>query len=318
MLKKATIYKLIPFIISIIFSIYIGSLPLLEFADRSNYLTHIMIADLILNGFLNDGILTLLVNEPLWFYFMLTLRNFFAEENALNIITYLVPFLFSYAILSSNVKYFPVLIIILLMPLHFANTIMQLRQGLASAIFMLGFFSENKFFKNSFIMMSPFIHGTFIVLVPIYYFYQRFDFRKLSLNLRSFALILFSIIIVFILPNVAMLAGARQASRYEFDTSSGSGGMFAFWLFLILLAFLQGRNFQTKYLFEINCVILFLAMYFPYPIAGRIFNSVMPLVMISFLNMTGKHKYIYISAIVSLLIYFWYVRNFSLYWLLKG
>jgi hypothetical protein len=317
MLKKTTLYKLTPIIVSIIFSGYIGSLPLLEFKDRSSYLVHISRADLILLENFKDGILTFFANEPLWFCFIATLRNFFTEENVLNIITYLVPFLFSYAILSSNIKlkYFPILIIILLMPLHLANIIMQLRQGLASAIFMLGFFSKNKYLKNRLIIISPFIHATFIVLVPIYYFYQRFDFRKLSLNLRSFVLIIFSAITIFILPTVAMIAGARQFSRYEFDTSSGTGGMFLYWLFLLLLTFLEGRKFQTKHLFEVNGVILFLLMYFLYPIAGRIFNSIMPLVMISFLSMTGKQKFFNISAITFLFIFLWVGKNFSLYWL---
>jgi uncharacterized membrane protein YphA (DoxX/SURF4 family) len=69
---------------------------------------------------------------------------------------------------------------------------------------------------------------------------------------------------------------------------------------------IQPRPFKWDHSFEIGTIIFYLATYFLSPFSARIFESTLPLVLLSGLKMRGFGRIIFLTLIVILFILDWF------------
>ena len=136
--------------------------------DRGNYLIYAENSLIIVGRYLDESILALFFNEPVWLMINIVLSSFLEPQNTLRTIIFVSSFTVSFLLLRNNLRYFWILLIILAFPNVIKNFIIHIRQGLAIAFFLIGWFSSSKSTKYFFFILSPFVHTSFFIVVSIY------------------------------------------------------------------------------------------------------------------------------------------------------
>lgn len=276
-------------------------LPVDAFKDRDNYLVYAADSGTVMAGYLDSGILTFLVNEPLFLFANYLLSLFMGPEAVLSLLVFGFAFLFAYSMLGYNRKLIFLLLIALLLPQVLKNHVVQLRQGYAVALFTYAWLYLDGSKKLFVIALTPFIHASFFIVgcfLVVYWFsiWVRFKF-----DFRSAVFFSISAVSVFLIFFVADLLGSRQATRYSVTDLNVSGIAFAFWGLVFLIFCLQPREWYEKHAFAALFVLVYLGMYFTSPLSGRVFESVLPLVLIAGFSTRGYYQYAFISLF---LVYF--------------
>ena len=78
-----------------------------------------------------------------------------------------------------------------------------------------------------------------------------------------------------------------------------SGVGFLFWGAMLIILLLQGRQFIHKYSVAIGILIFYLASYFFTPIAGRVFESGVLLVLLAVLATTGWRRIMALTVLLA-------------------
>lgn len=266
--------------------------------DRINYLMYAENSLLIVARYLNESILTLLFNEPVWLLINIILSFFLEPQNTLRTIIFFSSFSVSFLLLRNNLQYFWILLIILVFPSVIKNFIIHLRQGLAIAFFLIGWFSLSKSKKYFFFALSPFVHASFFLVIALYFLTSMLQKMKFAFDLRLIIYLIIGVVISFGLGFIASLLGMRQANEYEFTAASSSGLGFLFWLAILLTYMSNGKEYLRKNSFILGMIVFYLVTYFFVEVTARIFESVIILVLLASLELKLKQKYIVFCMIV--------------------
>lgn len=283
---------------SLLFGFVLASLPIDKFVDRDNYLNYLQfgaVQGLLLSSDY-ESLIARLFNDPLWLAINLLLSLNFDPENALRLLIFSSSYLFlKYTIkqISDEHKYTLLALLIILIVLNpqiLKNYIVHLRQGLAIAVFLLMLPANAKQkidFKYAAIIASL-IHTSFLFVFLISMSRSIFEYFRFSLPLRVLGMTLILAIGASSFRLIALLFQARQA---EIDLSAfeGSGVGFIFWLFILGLLLSEGfkiiRSDENKWVeYSIYYILLYLIFYFITPLSSRIFESCLPLIMISIIG----------------------------------
>lgn len=99
---------------------------------------------------------------------------------------------------------------------------------------------------------------------------------------------------------VAKFFGLRQGDEYTGNTQiGGSGGAFIVFLSTLLYLWFWGdRSNKRLYEFAILGIVIFLTAYFLTPIAGRMYNTIMPFVLILLLQRSRLQDIVYLLTLV--------------------
>ncbi|MEM2129725.1 MAG: EpsG family protein [Candidatus Bathyarchaeia archaeon] len=289
--KHRGIKTLLAFILASAYAIFLVSLPLFEFKDRQNYLVYATASDIIWQRYADQGILSLFANEPLWLAINILLGLFWEPEQVLQIIIGLSAFSVAYTILRFGHDKFIWLLLVLVYPLIIKNHVIHLRQGIAIAFFligMLGISQKKNWIKWILVSITPFIHSSFFIVLGIYLLVNLTKGLKFAIDLSIFFFSICTLAIIFLLPVLVSIFGARQASTYNWLVLNDvSGFSFVFW-FVILTVFLtESKIFLRTYRFEISMIIFYLGTYFFVPVTARIFESSIALIILSGFQLTG-------------------------------
>src|SRR5690606_2593929 len=149
-------YRIIIFIISLAYALYLANLPIDVFKDRINYLNYTLTSEHLFYERLSKNWISLFSNEPLFLLINIFLSKFFSPENSLRIIIGVPAFITAYSILRVNPRYFFLLLFLLFVPQIVKNHIIHLRQGIAISFFLIGWFSNKKYIKYLFLLLTPF------------------------------------------------------------------------------------------------------------------------------------------------------------------
>lgn len=274
--------------------------PMEGLADRANYLEMARVSPIILARHLGEGLHTLFANEPLWLIINSGLGFIFEDVIVVRIIVFFSAFVTSYLILIKNPKYFLLLLLVLIFPQVMKNFVIHIRQGLAIAVFMLGFYSTTSKNKIFWIGLTPFIHSSFFIILAIMigaWFLQKL---KTAPDLKITVYAIGSVSLALLITQLAALIGARQANTTAVMEEATSGIGFMFWIIVLLLLLFQGRRFLQQHITAIGILILYLASYFFTPIAGRVFESGFLLVIIAIISTTGWRN----TALIGMLMAF--------------
>lgn len=305
-IKKDTLYKVGIILFSLFYACFLASLPVNAFVDRDNYLIYAEQADYILGLNFSSGLLRLIFNEPIWLLINLFLSLFLSAENVVRLIILFSSFCVSYFALSYSKRNLVLLLLILFLPQVLKNHIIHLRQGLALSFFLIGWFSNNKYRRNLFCVMSAFIHSSFLFVIAFVLIDKFVSTLKVDIYIKSIICLFAAISLLLLMGVLASILGARQAEEIVPVFGQVSGLGFLFWLAMMVLFLLQKEFTVAKQSFIILCIIVYLTTYFFTPYTARIFESTMLLILMAGTYFNKELKYFFIVLIGIYFLGQWY------------
>ncbi|EOZ5531038.1 EpsG family protein [Vibrio metschnikovii] len=276
--------------------------------DRVNYLVYAGTSDLIILRYVSGGILSFLFNEPIWLGLNVFLSIFFTPEQVVSFIVFLSASITSFSILKVNHKYILFLLFILIFPQVMGKYVVHLRQGLAISFFLLGWFCLSTKWRWFFFISASLIHTSFFFVVALYFLSITMRRLNFANDLRSFIILAFGLIVSFGLGFITSLLGARQSNQYDFTAASISGLGFIFWLGILILYWLQGREFTKNNAFSMAVLVFYLTTYFFIEVTGRIFESAVIIVLLSSLELTSWRKNLFFLVCACFVCLSWLLR----------
>lgn len=298
-------------LLSVIYALFLSGLSIDGFVDRDNYLVYAERSNDIFVWYQEAGLKEIFFNEPIWLIINIIFYKFLTVEFVLRAIIFFASFFLSFLVLYNNkggVFGFIFLIFLLLLPQVLKNNIIHLRQGLAISIFLIGWFSGNKYFRYLFILMTPFIHASFFFLVLFFLMDRLYVKFLFSPGLRASFSLFFGVFLGVFGMSVAIAAGARQGSEYEGYSLEVSGLGFMFWLVVAALFLDRGWCFLRNNSFQFSILAFYLTTYFFLPVTARVFESGMILVLISCFSMHTWRKAAFLSIFIFYFCFQWYQR----------
>ena len=271
--KKKSIYL----VFSVIASFILAQPEDITWArDRINYMNYAEFSQLILERNFSNGILTLLTNEPLFLLINMFMSLLFSPENVVRLIIFLSSLGVLCALGKISKYNIWVLFFFFFLPQIVKNHIIHLRQGLGLCIYLLGLASNKKILKYS----SMFIHSSFIFLLLFEVLEKLFKRMKFSLSLR----LLFSSVLltcfVLIVPKLALIFGDRRATLYNFTIGHNASGLgFLIWLFVGILYIIVIKKDNVSIISSYG-LIFYLISYFLLDFGARIFENIIPLILV--------------------------------------
>ncbi|MGF1697562.1 hypothetical protein L4C54_18020 [Vibrio lamellibrachiae] len=294
-IKNSCPYKIqwliISFLISFIYSGVLSSLPVDVFYDRINYLYYAEKSYIIFLHNMESGLLRTFFNEPIWLLLNTALASILSPESVIRVYIFISCFLLSFSLCYANRKHFFFVMFALLFPLLIKNYIVHLRQGVAMSIFSLGYFSKNLKVKASLISLTPFIHVSFFIIIGVMALGNMVRFKGISPGVKALIGFIILLVIAILLPYIASLLGARQGERAARLSMNVSGVGFFFWMTILLVFLLSGRDAILKSLSAIFILFLYLSLYFISPFSGRVLESGLIIVLFSITLLGVRSRY---------------------------
>jgi hypothetical protein len=277
--------------ISLVYASLLASFPMEGVVDRANYLDMAVVSPLILVRYVGQGIVTVFTNEPVWLLTNSLLNLVLEPENVVRVIIFFSAFTCSFVVLKHNPKAFWFLLFVLFVPQIVKNFISHLRQGMAIAVFMLAWFSPKPWQRVILFMLTPLIHSSFFIVLGILFACNMIKKFRFALDLSFIAYSAIGIVLGFGISLISAMLGARQSETLLANYAAGGSGIgFLFWGLILLIFLLQGRQFSQQHGFSIAMILFYLTVYFVSPIAGRVFESAVLVVVISIWSLTHWRK----------------------------
>lgn len=288
-------------VLSLIYGVTLSQIPSSEFKDYDNYLIYAESSFLLLANYLQQGFGPALFNEPIWLLINSALGLFADPNTVVRLIIFISAFLTAWLVLSNNPKYVFPLLIILFLP----NYLIHLRQGLAIAVFLLGWYSVGFYKKWFWLVLAPFIHSSFFFILSLLILNKLMQNFRSSVDIRFFGFLSVGLVIGLGLEWMASVLGARQAYVYRFTPTEISGLGFALWCGVLLVWITEGRLFLRRYSFETCVILTYLVTYWFVEVSARIFESGLILVLIAGLTLTRWRRAAFLILVLGAGGYVW-------------
>lgn len=306
---KRRSYTALSFCIAFCYGLGLSLLPVDAFVDRDNYLNYAGFSLEIFFRYVDQSVWTVLFNEPGWLGINILLGGFFSVENVLRIIIFFSSAVTAFCALRCDTKYFVILVLILFLPQVIKNNIIHLRQGLAIAIFLCGWFSDRRNIRYALFTTACLIHSSFFIIMFLMIMNHSLVRLRLGAEIRAIVIFAGGVFIGLFGLLLASLLGARQAGMYAAGgMASVSGLAFAFWLVIAGLFAFQGRTFLRENSLQFSFIIFYLSTYFFLPVTARVFESGILLVLFSSLTLTSYRRHIFIAALLFYFVVQWASR----------
>lgn len=289
--KNNTLLLIFSFVFSSLYASSMLLFPMEGVIDRANYLEMAEVSPLIFARYLGFGILSVFTNEPIWLLFNSALGLVLSPENVVRIIVFLSAFVTSYLLLKNNPKAFLFLIFVIVVPQVAKNYIVHIRQGMAIAVFLMAWYSKNVKLKVILFLVAPLVHASFFIVGAILFACYMLNRLNFAFDLRIFGYVGIGLFFGIGLPVVSGILGARQSKTlFENYEADGSGAAFLVWLLIFFFVLMQGSRYLKNHGFSVAMITFYLLAYFVSPIAGRVFESALPLVVLSLYSLTSWRK----------------------------
>jgi hypothetical protein len=303
-------------LVGFVYAIMLTNMPLEGLPDRHNYIAMASESSLfyLIRSF-NEGFGALLFNEPLWRLLNAGLSIIFEPGSIVRGMVFFNSFVASYVVLEKT-KLNPMWgLVILFSPVFLINQAIQIRQGLATAIFLYSFYYCRGQKKLYLYVLTPFIHSSFFFVAFIILF-RRLSVRlKLPIFSQLIAWGVFSVFIGLFSMMLSGALGARQADRYT-EAADVSGVGFIFWIFVLFIMFVSGPSWIKRNWFSVYILIIYLGSYWFLPVVARVLESGLVLVLLSVGELKGLKRYTS-YFLVSLFLYSAYLMGseWLLFWI---
>lgn len=303
-------YQLFIILFALGYAYTLANLPVDGFVDRINYLVYAGESPAIFERYLSRGVATLIFNEPIWLLHNILLSLFLVPEGVIVATIFLASYITAYLILKFSPAHFILLVLYLLLPQVLKNNIIHLRQGLAIAVFLLGWFSSRPNVRYLCLFVACFIHSSFLVILFLYALNEFFVRFRYGSDLRAVIVTCMGLLIGVFGMWVAGALGARQADQYADEVVAVSGLGFIFWATVAGIFVCQGKVFLHNNSLQASLIIFYLSTYFFLPVTARIFESGLLLVLLSALQLTSYRKYTFLVVFLLYFLLQWSSRLF--------
>jgi EpsG family len=293
---------------SLVYGTFLSLLPIDAFQDRSNYLTYAENSFAILRGFWEIGPLTAMVNEPLWLLLNHVLSLTMPPEDVVRIVILAGATSVAWLTLTRGRCHPLWLIVLLFLPQVIKNHIVHLRQGVAIAVFLAGWFSTRRPLRLACFALTPFIHVSFFIVLLMLALSHVFDSTRARVWMRALVGSATCVGVTGAVFSLAVLVGARQVEEYDFIAKDISGLGFILWSAVLLLMVAQGRRFIVQHTFALLSLGLYLSMYFVAEFSARVFENAMLVVLIAAARASDWRR-LGLQAIVVVLIVYQYLTQ---------
>ena len=264
-------------------------IPHEAFSDRENYLNYVRYGSALIDIGVSEGIKSFIFNEPIWLVINSYLSTILRPEEAVRLIIFTNAMITSFIVISSKSKNYLLKILILIFPAVVGLQIGALRQGLASAIFLLAWAVNKKSIRIILFSFTPFIHSSFFIVLLLLASSDIINHAKnLSTTIKIIIYILLSLFVLMAISFLGAFSGARQLNLYEDATINVSGMSFLYWIAILILFIYQGKAFFIDKRFELTTILFYLTTYFLIWLSGRIFECTIVLVLLAGLNLRKK------------------------------
>ena len=304
-----------PLVIALVYATSVCLWPSERLLDRGNYMAYLENAQTFMLSWSYDDALRIMANEPVWIMVNAALGLFLWPEQAIQVLIFVPAAAVAYYLLRTERQSFVTLLLLaflLLLPQILKNHVIHLRQGLAVALFLAGWFSASRKWRWTLWILAPLVHSSFffvLLMIAVAHLCSRW---RVPLPIVWAIFLFLGVGISLTLEVVAGAMGARQVEEWEFREASGISGLgFLFWASLLLFVSVQPREFLRQHILEFGTVIFYVATYFLTPAAGRVFESTLLLVVMAGLRMRTPAREIYLGAIAGFGMLQWLMIFFS-------
>ncbi len=290
--------NLLRIVLAFAYATILTSLPLDAFLDRNNYFAYIFGSDVVLLWNRLDGWSTVLTNEPLWLLANIVLSRIMSPDAVLQAFIFVPAFVTALVILRRRADALGWLVLFLLMPLVVKNHIIHLRQGVAIALFLWGYFAVSRRWGLAVMISAAFVHSSFFFVLLILLMTHASGKLKVSLPVRLGLFALFFVVLGLMIGALSSGLGARQASDYSGIAIEVSGFAFLFWAAILALLITAGRDFIAQHVFSIALLAFYLVTYFLIVVSGRIFESAILLILLAGLSLDEVRRKAFLGLIL--------------------
>jgi hypothetical protein len=254
-------YRVLALSFALLFGALLSQMPNEQFKDFVNYLDY---AEYSWNKFLlyqSFGIISAFSNEPAWLLLNSALGIFFPPEPVVRTYIFFSASMVAWLVLSNNPRHFLLLILFLLLPMVVKNWLIHLRQGVAIAFFLWGWYAPGPARRWLGMGLAPFVHASFFFVLIVLFFTKTMRNLRLGHELQAIAFVMFCFCLGVGLRWIVAMLGARQAEEYTFAAQQISGLGFCFWCVIVILWILEGRKFLRMHSFEFGMILFYLSTY---------------------------------------------------------
>ena len=290
-----------------------------EIKDRVRYLKLFEnLEDFIIGTYLNEGIISTIFNDSLFFLICYILGFFFTPKNGLRLIIFISSFLISNTIIKNSKGGFFYNLIFLINPYLTLCLILNIRQALALSIFVFSFYTFRGFKRNLFFIFSCLNHTSYFLIIFLNWISLFLIKIKSSIFERSILLSMALTIFSTSFFMLSTLIPARQLKEFANLGSDGSGIGFIAWLIILILFILNEKNILKKnhsFNFSIVSIILFLSSYFFLNFSFRVLIGTLPIIMIStkYLPKFQRQIILFLLTIETIYVYTFTWESFLIY-----
>lgn len=309
-IEKKVIYYMFSIVIFFIYIYVLYNLPNNWFRDRDIYIIYAQYYDTFLKE--DNNTITALVNEPLFSQIASLFTNnpeFFPTALSITIASIYVFYTIK---LSKNFLTFLLGFSLLIFNSYLIfQQIFQLRQGLATALFVIIFFSVKSLkLRLILVCVLPFIHVSFFIISPLYILYELY-LKNLKSSTIIFSTTITTIIFSLISVTLMYLIGFRQADLYESLNEGRGGGSLILHLFiLIYLYFFSKKENEKLFNWVVIGLTFFITSYYIFPAAGRLFSSFYPFILFYFISKDKLQDIIFFTIINIIFITLFFSRSY--------
>jgi len=280
-----------------------------EIKDRINYENYAAYIDYFLDVRLNFDYFLDLNNEPLFFVtnFLLS-RMGYSPEIILKLIIFFSVFIVSFVLLKKGQLSPLWLFVVFLLPWLVSNYIMSIRQGYATAIFLLAWFFLNGKVRTIVFLLTPLIHYSFLIVLTILLVSKYFGSIKINRYLILFIFIVFGLITGLYVVSTSVEMGFNLGFYSEKNQLSFGYGI-VFWGIILMIFLVQEKDYFYNNIISIGALIFYLTSAVVFPPMSRVFQSLIVLVLISGFSLKGQYLYVFKTMIMAHVIYSMYMYS---------
>lgn len=292
-------------------------LPVLTSVDSISYLSYAVDSESELVRRFSVSTAQGFVNEPAWLLLNIGLSNLLNRnpESIVLFISFLAAFFSFYFVFKSSVTTRNIIIIFILMasPIFLSNFVSHLRGGVAMALFITAFMQKNKNIKAALLLVTPFIHISFVIVLCGYLL----SIVSLKLRLSDSVYLLVSLVFASALTVFLVNFSSPDVRQTTSENSVNVSGVgFLFWLiYFFNVCFFSRRTFEYRaeidrviFLFSINMLLFYLCSYFVFYGAGRIMEVTFIFHVVSLFFIKNLGRAIGLSMIFFLNVFLWLTK----------
>jgi hypothetical protein len=294
--------------VALLYGFFLSQLTDVHFYDFTNYLIYAENSWLIALSYSEGDFLNILSNEPVWLMINAGLGLFLDAEIIVRSIIFFGASSFAWLILRHYSQYFFYLILFVFLPQLIKNYLIHLRQGLAIAVFLYGWFAVNRSSRWLLMGLAPFIHASFFFILILMASAWVMRFFRFGPDLRTITYVVAGVSFSLGLGVLAEFFGARQGGQYAFERTEVSGLGFVLWAMILGIMLSSDKSWLREHVFESGIITFYLVTYWLIEVTARIFESGLIVVLVAGLSLRGWRRQAFLSIILGAGALSWVLR----------